>query len=98
MNNDFFENTDIGYVIDFEFEKNYVRIVLPQLLYAIQGILACIYVSWPNDEITLTIMYSFAIILITIEVIQALILKSEYFKDPFNLLEFCGNLGVFILG
>lgn len=60
--------------------------------------LASIYVSWPEEEITLKIMIPLAIVLITIEVIQAFILKAKYFDDPFNYLEFSGNFGVFILG
>lgn len=84
-------------MINFTFQLYYWKIALFQSFNAAQGILCVLYILDSEHPTYLLLMQIMAAFLITIEVTQIVVQQWDYFEDAFNIIESCGNIGIFII-
>lgn len=93
---EFFEQTDVGPIIDHIFERNKTKFMSQSFLHIMQALVVILFELYPSFTWTNHVMIGLATIILMLELIQITHNVGGYLSNPFNFLEVIANILVII--
>lgn len=94
--NEFFEQTEIGPIIDFIFDRNKGKFLSQSFLHILQALVVILFDLYPSFNWTNYVMIGLATIILMLELIQITHNVGNYFSNIFNFLEAIANILVIL--